>query len=107
MLDDTAVQARHARPLLDAGVHHVNAAARRVHLLAGQDVARTRRQAEAAVDALVDERLERRERREITRTKIAGTTITGTTITGITITGITITATTIAGSVRLQADLIA
>src|SRR5215470_2863000 len=59
---DHAVVHRH--PPLGPGLHHVNAAARRIHFLPDEDVAWTRRQAEAAVDALVDERLERRQRFE-------------------------------------------
>ncbi len=36
-------------------LHHVDAAARRVHLFSPEDVGGTRREAEAAVDAVVDE----------------------------------------------------
>ena len=54
----------HLGPALDAGLHHVDPAARRVHLLAEQQVARAGRQAEAAVDALVHQRVERGERCE-------------------------------------------
>ena len=51
----------------DARPHQVDAAARRIHFLAEQQVARAGRQAEAAMDALVHQRLERRERREFGR----------------------------------------
>ena len=54
----------HRHPSVGAGLHHVNAAARRIHFLAEQHVARTGRQAEAAVDTFVDERFECRQRRE-------------------------------------------
>ncbi len=47
---------RHLRAAFEARLHQVDAAARRVHLLAPQHIGRTGRQAEAAVHALVDQR---------------------------------------------------
>src|SRR6185503_15978724 len=46
---------RHRSAPLEARLHQVDAAARRVHLLVPQHVSRTRRQAEAAMHARVDE----------------------------------------------------
>ena len=50
---------RHRRAAVEARLHQIDAAARRVHLLAPQHVGRTRRQAEAAVHARVDQRRDR------------------------------------------------
>ena len=47
---------RHLRAPFEARLHQIDAAARRVHLLAPQHVGRAGRQAEAAVHALVDQR---------------------------------------------------
>ena len=47
---------RHLGASFDAGLHQVDAPARRVHLLAPQQIRRTGRQTEAAMDALVDQR---------------------------------------------------
>ena len=52
----------HWDSLLEPGAHQVDPAARRIHFLAEDHVARTRRQAESAVDALVHQRFERAER---------------------------------------------
>src|SRR5262245_49912292 len=58
---ETAIEMLHERrgcfdASLDAGLHQVNASARRVHLLAPEKVGRARRQAEAAVHAFIDQR---------------------------------------------------
>ena len=46
----------HRHPPVEAGLHQIDPAARRVHLLAPQRVGRTGRQTEPAVHALVDQR---------------------------------------------------
>src|SRR5688572_23185187 len=55
MLDDRRC---HVDPFPGAGPHEVDAAARGIHFLAEQQIAWAGRKAEAAVDALVDQRLQ-------------------------------------------------
>src|SRR5262245_22943526 len=57
----TAIEVLHERrahldPSFDAGLHQINPPARRIHLLAPEQIRRARRQTEAAVHALVDQR---------------------------------------------------
>ena len=51
---------RHLGAAVEPALHQIDASARRIHLLAPQHVGRTRRQAEAAVHARVDQRWIRR-----------------------------------------------
>ena len=51
---------RHPGPPFETGLHQIDSAARRIHLLAPQDVGGARRQTEAAMHAFVDERRIRR-----------------------------------------------